>query len=76
MGTALLKDWFDRFYKVIGNLYQFISPGVKERKMFHLNFSPFILQNHRIKHEIDIKGRIPVLSAHEECVLGFPCKRL
>lgn len=66
MGTALLKDWHGRFYKVIGNLYQFIIPGVKERNMFHLNFSSFILHNHKIKHEIDIKGRIPVLSAEGE----------
>lgn len=63
MGMALLKDWHGRFYKVIENLYQFIILGVKERNMFHLKFSSFILQNHRIEHEIDIKGRIHVLSA-------------
>lgn len=34
--------------------------------MFHLKFSSFILQNRRIKHEIDLKGRIHVVSAKSE----------
>lgn len=66
MGMALLKDWPGRFYKVIGNLYQFIIPGVKERNMFHLKFSSFILQNYRIKHKIDVKGRMHMLSVKSE----------
>lgn len=39
MGMALLKDWHGRFYKVIGNLYQFIILGVKEE---YVSFKIFI----------------------------------
>lgn len=43
MGMALLKDWRGRFYKIIGNLYQFIIPGVIQRNIFNLKWFLFFV---------------------------------